>query len=246
MRKILVGLLMALPLLVSPAAAPVHAKAPAPSITLDADPPVLDEGQTARLYGRVVGKYKLNEVRLQKQEAGKWRLIRKAKIANGRYSFTVQPPKGYPVYRVAGTLTSGKVIVSRKLTLRVVGAPQGMSLAEARAHILKETNQARAAQGLAPLEAMSALHTVAQDWTDHMAENHDFSHNPNYYNEYPPGWTGAAENIAVGQDPKDVVDAWMGSSGHRANILGDYTHIGIGYAKAANGRTYFTQNFARY
>ena len=38
----------------------------------------------------------------------------------------------------------------------------------------------------------------------------------------------------------------MNSPGHRANILGDYNSIGIGVAKDANGRNYYTQNFAKY
>ena len=52
----------------------------------------------------------------------------------------------------------------------------------------------------------------------------------------------AGENIARGQiSPKAVVDAWMNSSGHRANILNSsFTHIGVGYAE--NGR-YWTQMF---
>ena len=44
------------------------------------------------------------------------------------------------------------------------------------------------------------------------------------------GWTTYGENIAIGQiDPDEVMDAWMNSSGHRANILDtDYTQIGVG------------------
>ena len=52
----------------------------------------------------------------------------------------------------------------------------------------------------------------------------------------------AGENIAMGYaTPQAVVEGWMNSSGHRANILSaDYTRIGVGYVAAGN---YWTQLF---
>lgn len=117
-----------------------------------------------------------------------------------------------------------------------------------RQQILEETNAYRAAHGLAPLALMDELDTVAQDWSRHMAANDVFRHNPSYSQQYPPGWRGAGENIAAGYGPDDVVDGWYDSPGHKANMLGDFTHIGIGYAThpdSTYGR-YYTQNFARY
>lgn len=54
----------------------------------------------------------------------------------------------------------------------------------------------------------------------------------------------AGENIAWGQrSPEQVMDAWMNSSGHRANILNEnFTHIGVGYYQE-NGVNYWTQLF---
>lgn len=45
-------------------------------------------------------------------------------------------------------------------------------------------------------------------------------------------YRAAGENIAMGyRSPEAVVEGWMNSPGHRANILnGDFTHIGVGYA----------------
>jgi len=43
-------------------------------------------------------------------------------------------------------------------------------------------------------------------------------------------WRGAGENIAEGQQtPQEVMDSWMNSPGHCANIMGDYSLIGIGF-----------------
>ena len=57
-------------------------------------------------------------------------------------------------------------------------------------------------------------------------------------------WTFIAENVAGGHNSaQDVVDAWMNSSGHRANILSTNTDlIGVG-AASANGTTFHVQVF---
>lgn len=58
-------------------------------------------------------------------------------------------------------------------------------------------------------------------------------------------YRGAGENIAWGQKtPEQVMEDWMNSSGHRANILNEkYTTIGVGYYQNAAGRNYWTQLF---
>ena len=57
---------------------------------------------------------------------------------------------------------------------------------------------------------------------------------------------GSGENIAYGQKtPEDVMNGWMNSSGHRANILNSkFTKIGVGYYQNAKGTNYWTQLFA--
>lgn len=58
---------------------------------------------------------------------------------------------------------------------------------------------------------------------------------------------GAGENIAYGQNsPDKVMEGWMNSSGHRANILNSsYTSIGVGHYQNASGVNYWTQLFIR-
>ena len=58
-------------------------------------------------------------------------------------------------------------------------------------------------------------------------------------------YSGSGENIAWGQKtPQDVMDAWMNSDGHRANILNArFTKIGVGYYQNASGRNFWTQLF---
>lgn len=82
-----------------------------------------------------------------------------------------------------------------------------------------------------------------------MKDNNYFSHtSPTYGTPFEMmrslgiSYSSAAENIAMGQStPQAVVDAWMNSEGHRANILNaNFTQIGVGYV--ANGN-YWTQWF---
>ena len=57
---------------------------------------------------------------------------------------------------------------------------------------------------------------------------------------------GGAENVAYYRlSPKQLVDAWMASAGHRHNILGPYHLTGIGIAHGKKGWAYFTQIFLR-
>ena len=55
----------------------------------------------------------------------------------------------------------------------------------------------------------------------------------------------AGENIAWGQQsPEEVMQAWMNSEGHRANILNPkFTKLGIGHTTDAAGRQYWSQLF---
>jgi uncharacterized protein YkwD len=59
-------------------------------------------------------------------------------------------------------------------------------------------------------------------------------------------WSAAAENIAAGQrSPTSVMAAWMGSDGHRRNILNcSLRDVGVGLAYSTGDRPYWTQDFA--
>lgn len=72
-------------------------------------------------------------------------------------------------------------------------------------------------------------------------------HCDGFSNGFPSGWSTASENVAAGQTPDTVVTSWMGSSGHRANILTtNVNRMGVGYMVASDGTAYFTQNFGAY
>ncbi|WP_052130137.1 S-layer homology domain-containing protein [Ureibacillus sinduriensis] len=117
--------------------------------------------------------------------------------------------------------------------------------------VIDYTNIERAKYGLKPFEAYQPLMNSAQIKSDDMSKNNYFSHNsPTYGTPFELmkslgiSYRAAGENIAKGQQTaQEVVEAWMNSEGHRANILNsNFTHIGVGYAQNGN---YWTQQFMR-
>ena len=117
-------------------------------------------------------------------------------------------------------------------------------------------NQARANKGKPALAICAGVVDVARAWSDREAARNagrNMQHNPDYAKQMPTGWTRAAENIAWGSGYYATVahlhDALMNSDGHRANILGDFTHIGVGVTLVGSGSSaqmYVTQNFGKY
>jgi hypothetical protein len=107
-------------------------------------------------------------------------------------------------------------------------------------------NQERWANGQPGLLRNAAMDQVAADWAAEMARTGTMSHNPNYSAQIPAGWTRAGENVAQGYpDASSMHAGWMGSPGHRDNILGDYTDVGIAFI-SQGGTTWGVQVFARY
>ena len=107
-------------------------------------------------------------------------------------------------------------------------------------------NDARWADGQAGLVRNTALDQVAADWAAKLAASGTLSHSPDYASQIPAGWSNAGENVAQGQpDAGSMHAAWMASPGHRANILGSYTDVGIAFL-SAGGTTWGVQVFATY
>lgn len=120
--------------------------------------------------------------------------------------------------------------------------------------VLKIVNQERAKYGLKPLVISSKLTDVATVKAKDMADKGYFDHtSPTYgspfdmLKHFGVQYTAAGENIAAGQkDATEVMNSWMNSSGHRANILNaNYEQIGIGYTTGGSYGTYWVQLFIK-
>ncbi|MFJ9631104.1 CAP domain-containing protein [Streptomyces sp. NPDC101175] len=122
--------------------------------------------------------------------------------------------------------------------------------AAAEAEVLKLVNEQRAIAGCSPVAANSSLTTLAENFSQQMADEDFFDHTD------PSGatpWDRAeklgitnlgGENIARGQaDAAAVMDAWMNSPGHKANILNcDFKTLGVG-VHFGTGGPWWTQDF---
>ena len=246
----LVLALCAGPVLVAPAeAAPARAKVTTKPSTTDAK-----AGKALAFRGKVTGKSRGSKVVLQRRTAAKrWVNVTSSKVkASKRYVLRTKVRAGTTRYRVKVKATKA-LATSYSRSVVVRGRKAGTTPATPAANpvvaqILQETNAFRARHGKAPLKLDAAISKVSQRWTQHMADAGVFEHNPDFASQMPAGWRGAAENIAAGYAASAVVQGWIDSPGHRANLLGDYTHIGIGYVSKPGSQwgRYYTQNFASY
>lgn len=116
------------------------------------------------------------------------------------------------------------------------------------------TNAERRQAGLPTLTLNPSLMRAAQLHADQMASLGQMAHSlPGARYPEPKdrlaavgyNWRAYAENVAYGQgSPSSAVSSWMGSSGHRANILNPgLTEIGTAVANGSDGRPYWVQVF---
>lgn len=122
------------------------------------------------------------------------------------------------------------------------------------AEVIRLTNLERVKNGLPELKSNWELSRVARYKSADMRDNKYFGHTSPVYggpfqmiSDFGIWYSAAGENIAKGYaSAAAVVQGWMNSSGHRANILNaGYTHIGVGLAIDSYGTKTWTQMFIR-
>ncbi|MGE5831269.1 MAG: CAP domain-containing protein [Micromonosporaceae bacterium] len=136
-------------------------------------------------------------------------------------------------------------------TARSTGAPAGVPALESR--VVELTNAERDDAGCPALRLDLRLRTAARAYSNEMARYGTWGHTGR--DGSTPGQRmaragynvdgGWAENIARGYaSAEEVMNGWMTSTGHRANILNcGLRAVGVGVARASNGRLYWTQDF---
>jgi uncharacterized protein YkwD len=81
-----------------------------------------------------------------------------------------------------------------------------------------------------------------------MMTSGNMRHNPSYRSQIEAtcgpisAW---AENVAFDSSVGAITSAWWTSSGHRGNILGNYTHVGVGVHRGSDGLFWATTDFYR-
>jgi uncharacterized protein YkwD len=116
--------------------------------------------------------------------------------------------------------------------------------------ILKLVNQHRASLGLKALQLNDAATAEATKHSAEMAKGrmsfgHDgYDERMQHLNQKLGTLHATGENVAYGKiNAEQVMDMWLNSPGHKKNIEGNFSLIGIGIAKSRSGYLYFTQIF---
>lgn len=105
-------------------------------------------------------------------------------------------------------------------------------------------NEARVAAGLDPVAMDPDLVDDALAWSQHMQAEQQLSHNPNLA-AVSDDWARLGENVGVGTSIAALQQAFMDSPGHRANILGDYDHVGIAVVAETSSKLWITVVFMK-
>lgn len=114
-------------------------------------------------------------------------------------------------------------------------------------------NQARAAVGLPALTVDSELISLARGWTNQMkdgvcGEDKHICHANPISAGLSQDWAKLGENVGTGPDVNSVMDAFIASPGHYANIVDpEFTHIGVGVIRDPDNpaRLYTTHRFMK-
>ncbi|HWR45005.1 CAP domain-containing protein [Sporomusa sp.] len=129
------------------------------------------------------------------------------------------------------------------------GSTSGLTADEAKAFQL--LNADRAANGLPALKANMSLVRLAENYGQDMINRKFFSHyNPEGQSPFDRmkqagiSYRYAGENLAINSNVTTAENAFMNSSGHRANILNsNYTEVGVGVRYDSAGSAYVVQEF---
>jgi len=130
--------------------------------------------------------------------------------------------------------------------------------------VIELVNQQRKENGLPPLKQVTSLTDAARWYAKDMVDDDYFGPGHDTYDRpggrlvkvcawsarigaFYTGWNALGENLAYdASSPQATVTGWMGSSGHRANILNeDYWETGVGYRAGASYGHCWVQDFGR-
>ncbi|HEX6472559.1 MAG TPA: CAP domain-containing protein [Streptosporangiaceae bacterium] len=155
-----------------------------------------------------------------------------------------------PLKPVHGETQTPRRITRTRSAAPAPPAPGADRATEAENEVIRLTNKARATAGCAPLTFDTRLRTAARLHSTDMGVHDYFSHTSRNGDTFADRIEAAgyphpgAENIARGfQTAAEVMDGWMNSAGHRANILNcGLRAIGVGVYFAPDG-PWWTQDF---
>jgi uncharacterized protein YkwD len=118
----------------------------------------------------------------------------------------------------------------------LVPNPDNVQISASEFEVIKLTNAERIRQGKTALIVQQKIMVTSRESSRLMQQRNSLVHG------LTTGWSG--ENIAMGySSPSQVVQGWITSPGHYANMMGSFKYIGVGDTSAAGGSPYWTQQF---
>ncbi|MGI5288515.1 CAP domain-containing protein [Nonomuraea polychroma] len=210
----------------------------------------------------------LLRIRIKRAVPGRDPVVKSGATRNGRVKVAVACAPG--VYYATATDLRGRTIAKSKAarlscapgsgtpTPTPSGSPApspstGTVGTAEENEVVRLTNAERAKGGCGPLKHDPQLRAASFGHSQEMAKRNRMDHTSQDGRSFTDrikaaGFTGGsawAENITFGQpSPAAVVQTWMNSSGHRANIMNcRFNLIGVGAAKSSRGLIYWTQVF---
>lgn len=142
---------------------------------------------------------------------------------------------------VATPIAAGST--NAEAALRFAGDPVRATLVEA--DFINALNEQRSREGRSELLTHDDMTDAAAVWALDMAERSALEHSSDITTGLPAEWLVAGENVGRGTTVESLVEAFMESPTHRANVLDErFTHIGIGVYLQPDGRIYTTHRFA--
>ena len=147
---------------------------------------------------------------------------------------------------------TGSAPIEEETPAEDTGSEPADTVAAYEQEVFDLVNQIREENGLEPFVYNETLAETARAHSQDMIDRNFFDHtNPDGKSPFDRmrenglSYSMAAENIAVGYpSPEAVVEGWMNSEGHRANILGGCEELGVGLALGGSYGYYWTQCFA--
>ena len=117
--------------------------------------------------------------------------------------------------------------------------------------LFEEINSYRLENGLPTLLLREEISVQAEDHNEHMIVQNEVCHH--FFGsrftslKANTGARAASENVAFGyREPRAVVKAWAKSMGHRKNMEGDFSHVGLSIGENKNKKRYYTTIFIRH